>query len=141
VVSWSPSAQNKVIWTSRISHADCVPEVFDCKEVVSWCVLTFSFRAFSLALQQFFSSSSREACENYQFYHEEGSYLLLRLKNSGLLSYWVGSFERCCRMSYSWQWWSGIGQSSHRGLFPIICTIQWSFAMSLGRQRQEQECC
>jgi hypothetical protein len=26
-----------VIWTSGISRASCVPEVFDCKEVVSWC--------------------------------------------------------------------------------------------------------
>jgi hypothetical protein len=34
----SPSAQNEVIWTSGIAHAGCVPEVFDCKEVVSWCV-------------------------------------------------------------------------------------------------------
>jgi hypothetical protein len=32
-----PSAQNEVIWTSRIALAGCVPEVFDCKEVVSWC--------------------------------------------------------------------------------------------------------
>jgi hypothetical protein len=27
-----------VIWTSRIARAGCFPEVFDCKEVVSWCV-------------------------------------------------------------------------------------------------------
>ena len=33
----SRSAQNKVIWTSEIACAGCVPEVFDCKEVVSWC--------------------------------------------------------------------------------------------------------
>jgi hypothetical protein len=33
----SPSAQNEVIWTSGIARAGCVPEVFDCKEVVSWC--------------------------------------------------------------------------------------------------------
>jgi hypothetical protein len=33
----SRSAQNKVIWTSGIACAGCVPEVFDCKEVVSWC--------------------------------------------------------------------------------------------------------
>jgi hypothetical protein len=32
----------------------------------------FQFRALPLALQHFFSSSSREACENYQFYHEDG---------------------------------------------------------------------
>jgi hypothetical protein len=31
-------AQNKVIWNFGISHAGCFPEVFDCKEVVSWCV-------------------------------------------------------------------------------------------------------
>jgi hypothetical protein len=30
-------AQNEVIWTSGIARAGCVPEVFDCKEVVSWC--------------------------------------------------------------------------------------------------------
>jgi hypothetical protein len=34
----SPSTQNEVIWTSGIARAGCVPEVFDCKEVVSWCV-------------------------------------------------------------------------------------------------------
>jgi hypothetical protein len=33
----SHSAQNEVIWTSGIAHAGCVPEVFYCKEVVSWC--------------------------------------------------------------------------------------------------------
>jgi hypothetical protein len=33
----SPSTQNKVIWTFGIAHAGCVPKVFDCKEVVSWC--------------------------------------------------------------------------------------------------------
>jgi hypothetical protein len=27
-----------VIWTSRIVCAGCVPEVFDCKELVTWCV-------------------------------------------------------------------------------------------------------
>jgi hypothetical protein len=26
-----------VIWTSGIARADFVPEVFDCKELVSWC--------------------------------------------------------------------------------------------------------
>ena len=34
----SHSAQNEVIWTFVISRAGCIPEVFDCKEVVSWCV-------------------------------------------------------------------------------------------------------
>jgi len=33
----SPSAQKEVIWTSRIARAGCVPEVFDNKELVSWC--------------------------------------------------------------------------------------------------------
>jgi hypothetical protein len=33
----SPSGQNKIIWTSGISHVGCVPEVFDYKELVSWC--------------------------------------------------------------------------------------------------------
>jgi hypothetical protein len=33
----SPSIQNEVIWTSGIARAGCVPKVFDCKEVVSWC--------------------------------------------------------------------------------------------------------
>jgi hypothetical protein len=27
-----------VIWTFGIAREGCVPEVFDCKEVVSWCV-------------------------------------------------------------------------------------------------------
>jgi hypothetical protein len=31
----SPSAQKEVIWTSKIAHAGCVPEVFDCKEMVA----------------------------------------------------------------------------------------------------------
>jgi hypothetical protein len=30
-------SQNEVIWTSGIARAGCVPEVFYCKEVVSWC--------------------------------------------------------------------------------------------------------
>jgi hypothetical protein len=33
----SRSVENEVIWTSGITPAGCVPEVFDCKEVVSWC--------------------------------------------------------------------------------------------------------
>jgi len=33
----SCSTQNEVIWTSGISHAGCIPVVFYCKEVVSWC--------------------------------------------------------------------------------------------------------
>jgi hypothetical protein len=33
----SPSSQREVIWTSEIVHACCVPEVFECKEFVSWC--------------------------------------------------------------------------------------------------------
>jgi hypothetical protein len=32
----TPSTQNQVIWTSGIAHAGCVPEVFECKEPVSW---------------------------------------------------------------------------------------------------------
>jgi hypothetical protein len=27
-----------VIWTSIIACAGCVPEVFDCKELVAWCI-------------------------------------------------------------------------------------------------------
>ena len=33
----SHSTHNEVIWTSGIARAGCVPEVFDYKEVVSWC--------------------------------------------------------------------------------------------------------
>jgi hypothetical protein len=33
----SHSAHNEVIWTYGIARAGCVPEVFDCKEMVSWC--------------------------------------------------------------------------------------------------------
>jgi hypothetical protein len=33
----SPSTQNKIIWTSGIAHASCVPEFFECKDLVSWC--------------------------------------------------------------------------------------------------------
>jgi hypothetical protein len=32
-----PCRQNEIIWTSGIARAGCVPEVFDCKELVSWC--------------------------------------------------------------------------------------------------------
>jgi hypothetical protein len=34
----SPPAQKDVISTSEIAHAGCVPEVFDCKELVAWCI-------------------------------------------------------------------------------------------------------
>jgi hypothetical protein len=34
----SPPAKKEVIWTSRIVRAGCVPEVFDCKELVAWCI-------------------------------------------------------------------------------------------------------
>jgi hypothetical protein len=35
-----PTAQKdgNVIWTSGIARVGCVPEVFDCKEIVAWCV-------------------------------------------------------------------------------------------------------
>jgi hypothetical protein len=33
----SPSTKKEVIWTSKIACAGGVPEVFDCKELVSWC--------------------------------------------------------------------------------------------------------
>jgi len=35
-----PTAQKdgNIIWTSGISLVGCVREVFDCKEIVSWCV-------------------------------------------------------------------------------------------------------
>jgi hypothetical protein len=32
-----PSTQNEAIWTSGIARAGYVSEVFDCKELVSWC--------------------------------------------------------------------------------------------------------
>jgi len=34
----SPYTQKEVIWTSGISCAGCLPEVFYCKELVAWCV-------------------------------------------------------------------------------------------------------
>ena len=34
-------AENQLIWTSKISHAGCVPEVFYCKDLVSWCTDKF----------------------------------------------------------------------------------------------------
>jgi hypothetical protein len=34
----SPSTKKEVIWTSEISRAGCVPEVFDYKELVAWCI-------------------------------------------------------------------------------------------------------
>jgi hypothetical protein len=36
-----PTAENQVIWTFRIAHAGHVPEVFDCKDLVSWCANKF----------------------------------------------------------------------------------------------------
>jgi hypothetical protein len=35
------AAENQVIWTSGIARAGCVPEVFDCKDLVSWCADKF----------------------------------------------------------------------------------------------------
>jgi hypothetical protein len=32
-----PGRNENKIWTSGISLVGCVPEVFDCKEIVSWC--------------------------------------------------------------------------------------------------------
>jgi hypothetical protein len=40
----SPSSQNEVIWTSGISCVGHVPQVFDCKEVVSWCTREIYFK-------------------------------------------------------------------------------------------------
>ena len=34
----SSLAHKYVIWASRMAHVGCVPEVFDCKEIVAWCV-------------------------------------------------------------------------------------------------------
>jgi hypothetical protein len=139
-VSWSPSTQNELIWTSQISRAGYVPEVFDCKEVVSWCVLTFSFRLFFFPYNIFSLLPRGKIVTIINFTMRMGSYVLLNLKNSGFLSYWGGSFEQCCRMSCSWQWWLWIGNSSQHGIFVVICTIQWCLTMSLGPQHWDKEC-
>jgi hypothetical protein len=34
----SPFAKKEAIWMSKIARLGCVPEVFDYKELVSWCV-------------------------------------------------------------------------------------------------------
>jgi hypothetical protein len=34
----SSPAQKDVMWASESTHAGCVPEVFDCKELVAWCM-------------------------------------------------------------------------------------------------------
>jgi hypothetical protein len=34
----SPPAKKEEIWTSGIARAGCAPEVFDCKELVAWCI-------------------------------------------------------------------------------------------------------
>ena len=34
----SPSAQKEIIWMSGITRMECVPEFFDCKELVTWCI-------------------------------------------------------------------------------------------------------
>jgi hypothetical protein len=36
-----PTTENQVIWTFGIAHAGCVPEVFDYKDLVSWCANKF----------------------------------------------------------------------------------------------------
>jgi hypothetical protein len=33
----SPSAQKEIIWMYGIVRVGCVPKVFDCKELVTWC--------------------------------------------------------------------------------------------------------
>jgi hypothetical protein len=34
----SPSVEKEVIWTYGITRTGCVSKVFDCKELVAWCV-------------------------------------------------------------------------------------------------------
>jgi hypothetical protein len=52
-----PAAQNQVIWTSGISRASCVPEVFDCKDLVSWCTDRFISDKIIIPLQDHSSVS------------------------------------------------------------------------------------
>jgi hypothetical protein len=37
----TPTVENQVIWTFGIAHASCVPKVFYCKDLVSWCADKF----------------------------------------------------------------------------------------------------
>jgi hypothetical protein len=34
----SPPAQKDAIWAYGITRDGCVPEIFECKELVAWCV-------------------------------------------------------------------------------------------------------
>jgi hypothetical protein len=36
-----PTTENQIIWTFEIAHAGRVPEVFYCKDLVSWCANKF----------------------------------------------------------------------------------------------------
>jgi hypothetical protein len=87
----------------------------------------FQFRVPPPALHCFFSSSSVEFCENYQFLCEEGSYLLLHSKISGLLSYWGGSSKRCSMMSFSWECGGGLGTLLTR--YFSMLSVQFSRAL------------
>jgi hypothetical protein len=57
--------ENQVIWTSGIAHAGCVPEVFDCKDLVSWCTDKFiaEKRIIPLHDRSFVSLSPQVFCQ------------------------------------------------------------------------------
>jgi hypothetical protein len=39
------------IWTSEIAFVGCVPKVFDCKEIVAWCVEKYIPNQMAIQLQ------------------------------------------------------------------------------------------
>jgi hypothetical protein len=47
----TPAAENQVIWTSGIARAGCVPEVFYCKDLVSWCADKFILDTIIISLR------------------------------------------------------------------------------------------
>jgi hypothetical protein len=96
----SPSTHNGLIWASRIAHVAYVPEVFDYEEVVSWCVLTFSFGLFCLPCNIFHLLPHGKLVITINFTTRMGSYDLFHLKNYGFLSCWGATLEQCQRQEH-----------------------------------------
>jgi hypothetical protein len=49
--STSPDRDNNKVWTSGIALAGCVPEVFDCKDIITWCIDKFVQNRRTIPLQ------------------------------------------------------------------------------------------
>jgi hypothetical protein len=129
------AADNQVIWTSEISHAGCVLEVFYCKDLVSWCVDKFIAKKRIIPLQDwsFVSLSPQvvrqmlklskptltfrgEDCKQFLAKHNNGLDLFpLFLENSNLVPEDITSMQ----------------VSSFRNPF---CKIAWLFTRITGQE-------